>query len=186
MKQKVIESQVKNYEKLDEIWDSISEDVTSAFRMDKEEKNQFKAKKIAKLIGCLPFLAECEDAKRTAIVHLGTYILSCRETKPYFHPTKGDNENIFERLRLINCFKGGNKNIIRKGMSLIALTMLNDYKRDINIDETLGKYNPLGDKVFNYENAEKELRDNIDKVECEKMDTIFNSDVGTYEFWSWG
>lgn len=170
-----------------EIWNMISEDVANSFRMDDEEKKRFKQKSIAKLICSIPFLAGCEDAERTAVTHLGTYVLSCRETKHYYSANELDNKTVFERLRLISNFKGGDRRIIDKGMSLLALIMVSDYKRDIGIDDAIGKYNPVGDGVFDFSALQQELLENVNSVECVQMDEIYSWDggEGTEAFWSW-
>src|SRR6056297_3234184 len=141
MNQKTISA--VSLQEFNEIWDRISEDVANAFSMDEAEKARFKSKDIARLIAAIPILAGCENAERTAVSHLGVYVLSNKDTKHYFNPAVSDNKEIFERLKHISNFTSGDPRIIKKGMSLIALTMLNDYKRDIHIDETLGKYNPV-------------------------------------------
>ena len=173
---------------INEIWEKISEDVAASFRMDEEEKRLFKNKNIAKLIGTLPFIACCKDAERTAVSHLGTYVLSCREAKHYFNATVLDNESVLERLRLINNFKGGNKTIIDRGMSLLALIMITDYKRDIELDHAIGKYNPIGAKAFDFASLERDLLDTINSIDCIQMDEIYCSDeggIGTTAYWSW-
>ena len=166
-----------------EVWDRMSDDLAEAFRMPEDEKDRFKNKALAKLIAAIPLMAGCDDAERTAVSHLGTYILSNRGTKHYYNADPGDNTSVFERLRLISNFKGGNQDIIAKGMALIALTMLYDYKRDIHIDETLGKYNPVGDKVFDYDAMITELEARRKSIQCEQMDELYD-DNEIRGFWT--
>jgi hypothetical protein len=179
--------QLSKEQGIHEIWNMISEDVANSFRMDDEEKKRFKEKRIAKLIGSIPFLAGCKDAERTAVTHLGTYVLSCRETKHYYNANELDNETVFERLRLISTFKGGNQRIIDKGMSLIALIMISDYRRDIGIDDAIGKYNPVGDGAFDFNMLQLELLEKVNSVECVQMDEIYSweGDAEPDVFWSW-
>jgi hypothetical protein len=169
-------------QEFNEIWERISEDVANSFKMDEAEKERFKNKDIAKLIAAIPILAGCENAERTAVSHLGVYVLSNRETKHYFNPTVSDNKGIFERLKHIGNFTSGDPWIIKKGMNLIALTMLNDYKRDIHIDETLGKYNPVGENSFDYHDIKDKLKAQIASIECYEMDQIYN-DGSTEAYW---
>jgi len=164
-------------------WDEISDSLAAAFRMDEDEKRRFKAKDIAKLIGALPFIAGCEDAERTAVTHLGTYILSVRETKPYFNATMGDSTDVFERLRLGSNFKGGNQRIIEKGLSILALNMIYDYNRDIDIDDAIGKYNPVSDGSFDYSSLRADLERKIESVVSPEIDTIVCSDIGPKAYW---
>lgn len=170
---------------INEIVDLIMEDVATSFRMDLEEKKRFMEKNIARLIAAIPFLADCNDAARTAVSHLGIYVLSCRETKYHYNAVQDDNESIFERLRLINNFKGGDTKIIEKGMNLLTLIMLTDYKQDIELDAAIQKYNPLSDGSFDYDNLRNELIQKINEVDCPQMDEIYNQEVGTRAFWAW-
>jgi hypothetical protein len=151
--------------------------------MSEEETQKLKEKNVAKLIAALPFLAECEDAERTAVSHLGTYILSLRETKHYFNATSGDNDSVFKRLRLISNFKGGKKEIIARGMSILALNMVDDYKRDVTLDEIIGKYNPVGDRAWDYEKTREKLIKTIEAIDCPEMDTIYSEGPGTMDWW---
>lgn len=178
-------SQIIDMKRINKKWDEISGCVAEAFRMTEDETRRFKEKNIAKLIGTLPFLAGCEDAERTAVTHLGTYILSLRETKPYFNAKTEDNSNIFERLRLGTSFKGGNPGIIEKGMSILALFMLEDYRRDTHLDNVLGKYNPVTSGAFDYDAVSEDLLKKIRSIESPEIDTIVCSDPGTLDYWGY-
>lgn len=166
-------------------WPSIVQSVSEAFRMDAEEQAWLENKKIAQLIGSIPFLAGCEQPARTAIAHVGTYLLSIKETKPYFNADPSDDIDMLERLRLIMNFRGGDERIIARGMSLIGLIMLEDYKRDIHIDEVLGKYNPVASGAIDYDGTKVRLLSAIRAVDCPAMDRIFAEDgpVGPDGFW---
>lgn len=169
-------------QQFEKIWDRISEDVANAFSMTEKEKERFKNKDIARLIAAIPIFAGCENAERTAVSHLGVYVLSNKETKHYFNPAASDDKDIFKRLEHIGTFIAGDPMIIKKGMSLIALTMLNDYQRDIHIDETLGKYNPVASGSFEYESLKQELKSQIDSIECYELDAIYD-DGSTEGYW---
>lgn len=165
-------------------WAEISERVADAFRMDAEELQWFSTGRIAKLIAAIPFLAGCEDAERTAVAHLGTYLLSTRETKSYFNARAEDKSSVLERLRLISSFKGGDGRIIEKGLSLLALNMVSDYKRDIEEDARLGKYNPIAAGAWDFEDTVVNLEYKIVSVICEEMDEIAPIDAIPLIFWS--
>lgn len=167
-------------------WPEIAQSVSKAFRMDDQEAEWLEDKRIAQLIGAIPFLAGCDQPARTAVTHVSTYLLSIKDTKPYFNADPTDDIDILERLRLIMIFRGGDRRIIDKGMSLLALNMLDDYKRDIHIDEVYGKYNPVATGAFDYETVREDLVKRIEAVDCPEMDRIFNSDIGPESFWGRG
>lgn len=170
----------------DETWARISNDLAAAFRLDAAEAGALKVNRIAKLVAALPFLAGCEDAGRTAVAHLGTYLLSVRETKPWFCARPEDGASLFERLRLGANFKGGDEAVIRRGMSLLALNMISDYKRDLEEDAAAGKYNPLAAGDFVFEEAVEELEWAIAKVPCDEMDEIITAGEMPLSYWVLG
>ncbi len=158
-----------------EQWPEIAEAVGSAFRMDTKELEWLRKKPVAKLIAAIPFLAGCDQPARTAVAHLGTYLLSIRETKPFFNADTTDDGDILDRLRLIMNFRGGDAAVIDRGMALLALNMLDDYKRDVQIDAALGKYNPVASGAFDYEAVRTELIRRIEAgctVAVDKYDEI--------------
>ena len=160
-----------------EQWPEIAEAVSRSFRMNDEERAKFRDKPVARLIASIPFLAGCDQPARTAVAHLGTYILSVRETKPFFNADPSDDGDILERLRLIMNFRGGDAAVIDKGMALLALTMLVDYERDIQIDAAMGKYNPVASHAFDYDTIHADLVRRIEAVDCPAMDEVFNQEV---------
>jgi hypothetical protein len=167
-------------------WSEISDAVSKAFRMTTKEREALKEKRVARLIAAIPFLAECEDAERTAVAHVGTYLLSVRETKRYFNAKPDDSESVTERLRLISNFKGGDQRIIERGMNLLALNMVSDYRRDAEEDVFLRKYNPVSEGDFDYESTIGELKERIEEVPCSEMDKIMSLSFALLDFWSVG
>jgi len=163
-------------------WENIAASVADAFRMDKADYEWLRNKNLGKLIAAIPYLAGCEDPGRTAITHLGAYILSTRiKTVANCQPT--DDTNLLRRLEMINNFIGGDQDIIQKGMSLIALNMIADYARDIEEDRLFGKYNPVDSGAVDYETEKKNLESIIQSVECREMDEIMSMDETIQSFW---
>jgi hypothetical protein len=165
-------------------WTEISGRVFEAFRMTEEEKARFGGSMIAKLIAAIPFLAGCDDAERTAVAHLGTYLLSVKETKCYFSARPKDALSPLERLRLGSNFKGGDRRIIEKGLCLLALNMVADYKRDTEEDAALGKYNPIAAGAWDFESTVADLEYKIISVVCEEMDDLAPIVAVPMVFWS--
>ena len=163
-------------------WEVIGNAVADAFRMNEEERNRFLAKPLARLIAAIPFLAGCEDPERTAISHLGTYLLSVR-IKGFANSKASDNEYLLKRLELINNHIGGDKEIIRRGMDLIALSMLSDYHRDIEEDRKLGKYNPVDYGAFNFAEERERLITEIEDIDCPDMERIMTIAQSTEQYW---
>ena len=165
-------------------WNEVADSLADAFRMQPHEREWFKNKPVARLIAAIPLMAGCHDAERTAVAHLGTYLLSIKSTKPYFNATTTDDTDIFERLRLGTNFVGGDQSVIDKGMSMLALSMVIDYARDIDEDAKRGKYNPVESGAFDYQTVRTDLERRIAAVECPEMEMILR-DFDTQDGW-WG
>ncbi|MEW5814087.1 MAG: hypothetical protein AB1798_01660 [Spirochaetota bacterium] len=162
--------------------DRLLNAVAEAFKMKGGEKTHFVNKNIARLIAGLPFLAGCEDPERTAIAHLGTYLLSIR-CKAIANCKPSDDIHLSKRLALVNNFIGGDRQILDRGMSLLALSMLSDYKRDVAEDRQLGKYNPVGSGAVSFEAEKAELLETINSVACPEMDKILSADEAVLIPW---
>ncbi|MBT3275044.1 MAG: hypothetical protein HN368_17955, partial [Spirochaetales bacterium] len=100
-------------------WQELGGAVADAFRFTKKERASFLGNNLPRLIAAIPFIADCDDPERTAISHLGTYVLSIR-AKRYALAQPSDDEYVLKRLELLNNFSGGNADIINRGMNLIA------------------------------------------------------------------
>lgn len=165
-------------------WNGIADSVADAFRMQPHEREWLRNKPIARLIAAIPMMAGCEDAERTAVAHLGTYLLSVKSTKPYFNAARSDDKDVFERLRLGMNFVGGDIAVIEKGMSMIALCMVIDYAQDAAEDQMRGKYNPINSGAFDYATIRKNLEDKIEAVECPEMEMILRDFDTKAAWWS--
>ena len=75
----------------------------------------------AQLIGALPILAGCAHPERTALSHLTTLIAASRN--PHVFGQK-PSESIRDRLRPIETFENGDRDIIERGMTLLELASL--------------------------------------------------------------
>jgi len=169
-------------------WERDLLNVADAFAMDESERTRFASKPIARLIAALPYLAGCERPERTAIEHLGVYVLSVRSTRCAFFASPDDDRDVFARLEPIMRFRGGDRSIIERGMTLLALNMVADYDRDQGVDRVLGKYNPIAAGTWDADAMAGALRRRATEIDCPEMDEIMSStegDEGADDWWSW-
>lgn len=164
------------------IWKEVIQTTAKAFSLSAEQTQALLGKDIANLIAALPFIAGCGHPGRTACAHVGTYLLSFK-AGAYFNADAGDNLGIYDRLSLVYGFQGGNPGLIRKGMALLALNMLADYKRDQASDAQKGKYNPLNAGAFVYETEKAKLEADIDAVVSPDIDAILTKEVAVQVWW---
>ena len=166
--------------------DSVVADVAAAFCMDEEEARRFSRKWITRLIAALPFAAGARNPERTAALHLSTYVLSVRQTRHLFFAAPEHDCDVFARLEPIARFDGGNQAIIQRGLAHLALTMVTDYRRDVELDKGIGKYNPVAAGVWDSDAVVGQLESIIKKTESPELDRIVYGDgAGTDNFWTW-
>ena len=157
---------------LDE-WDYIVSEASTVFRMTHAERNTLYYSTTARIIATIPFEAKCEEAERTAIAHICLYIAEIRGFQKYCAHNKDDDKDIFNRLLCISNFKGGNKDIIEHGMSLLALIMLEGYKETSKHDKENNIYNPVAEGIWDYRVMKNKLIWHINKIKAPVLDSLF-------------
>ncbi len=159
-------------------WEEMVDKITGTFRLGVAESESLKQNPVAKLIGAIPVIAECENSERTALAHLGTYMLAKDPAcKSDFGHTAEDDEDFLKRIQLMNHFQGGDRSIIEKGMNLLALIQLEDHRHDAAEDEAAGKYNPVSAGKWDYENTRDRLISRIRGVESRELDEVMTAET---------
>lgn len=148
---------ISNNDEYESLWLSLAHDVSESFRLTEQEYDRFVCSPTARLIGLLPQFAGTETPKRDGCSNLAVYLMSIRTTKAYYAHQPCDDRDVFARLHDIMNFNGGDRNILEKGMSLLALMMLNDYKRDQREDREASKYNPIDSGAWDYDTIRRSL-----------------------------
>lgn len=164
-------------------WKHLVEKTAYSFRLDEKERELLEKTKVAKLIGLLPFIARCKNPERTALNHLSAYHIAAKGAKETFYHSIDDDKDILLRLQCINHFMGGDKKILEKGMKLLALVMIHDYKRDIEIDRSKGKYNPISSGRWNYLKLVEQLTNDINSIDTPEIDCIFKTQDTPFLIW---
>lgn len=166
----------------DDTWPELVAAIADSFRLSDEERGRFAHNAVAKLIGAIPFLAGCGAPERTALDHLSTYLLACRDGARFFHASPEDDVEVMRRLDRIATFSGGDRMIVDRGMNLLALCMLGDYQRDIDEDRDR-KYNPVASGAFDYDLEVARLQRRIAEVNSPDMDEILSADDAVRTWW---
>ncbi|MDC7239096.1 MAG: hypothetical protein PQJ50_01920 [Spirochaetales bacterium] len=169
----------------DQVWKEQCDQVLEYLPSYRNFENRIRRNKVARLIAQLPYLAGTERPERDGMSNLVIFILSSYgSTKKLFRHVPEDDSSVFERLKPIMNFTGGNEKILDRGMSLIAMVLVNDYRRDMEEDLTTGHYNPLNSGRWNYEEIIRELTDRIRAVPCPKMDRILGLESIPFVVWN--
>lgn len=164
-------------------WKLLVKKTAISFRLDEREVKSLEKTKVAKLIGLLPFIAGCDHPERTALHHLATYLIAAKGAKEEFFHNVEDNEDILKRLEGINHFVGGDQKILEKGMKLLALVMVHDYKRDIEEDRLKGKYNPITDGAWSYHLLVDQLTEDVNSIYAPEIDIIYKTQDTPFLIW---
>mgnify|MGYP003419686877 FL=1 len=153
-------------------WDYLATEISNAFRFTNEEKDVFSNNPTAKLIASIPFVANCIEPERTAIAHLCLYVAELKGFQKYCSHVPSDDSDIFNRLAFISTFEGGNRANIEHGMNILALIMIENYKRTEKSDKEKGIYNPFVAGTWNYKQIKNKLLWDINKIEVPEIDWI--------------
>ena len=159
------------------VWDGIVNQISGAFRLASDESAALRRNRVAKLIASIPYNSECENMERTALAHLGTYMLAKdRFCKTDFSHTESDDSDPLKRMSLMNHFQGGNNEVIVRGLNMLALCQLEDHNCDAESDAADGRYNPLVSGAWDYRKQRDYLIEEIEKVSCPEMDAVMSTD----------
>ena len=163
-------------------WENLCKSAAETFRFTSQEEAAFAGSSTARLIAAIPFVAGCEEAERTALAHLAVYMTELRGGKRIGDHTPADNVSPFTRLRLLSSFKGGNQNVIRHGMSQLALIMLAGYERSREEDLRRRVYNPLNDGSWDAAAMRLKLNEELQACPCAALDHIFALQDGEFRW----
>lgn len=156
-------------------WSYLVNEVSKTFRLTIEERKILENSPVAKIIATIPFEAKCIEPERTAIAHLCLYTAEKKGFQKYCSHQKTDDSNIYKRLNFISTFEGGNKIIINHGMNILALIMLEGYRKSKQKDKKSNTYNPLNSGAWNYQSIKNKLLWEINKIKNPNLDWIFTS-----------
>ena len=154
-------------------WDYFVEEISNVFRFTTAERNKFNDSNTAKIIATIPFEAKCKEPERTAIAHLCLYVSELRGFQKYCSHLPSDDKDIYNRLELISKFEGGNQEIINHGTNILALIMIEGYKKSRVKDKINKVYNPFVSGEWNYQSIKNKLLWEINKIEVPNLDWIF-------------
>ncbi|MFW5696067.1 MAG: hypothetical protein ACOCYB_12925, partial [Alkalispirochaeta sp.] len=147
--------------------------VAEHLRLSIGELEHLRANTTARLIAGIPYIAGCRDADRVSTQHVATYLLA-QSASAIFDHREEDDRDVFARLERISHFPDGDKHLIRRGMSLLALIMIAGYERDVQTDRSKSVYNPIGSGSWNAEELRARLVRQVRSVPSPEMDYIID------------
>jgi len=173
-----------NLQSVEYLWDHLVGTSAEALRMTEGEAERFRKNRVAKLIGLLPFLASCDDAERTSLAHLGTFVIASRgDARRAFDHKPADDSDPLARLWAISGFKGGDRPILDRGMALLGFCMVSGYQRDAERDRLLGEYNPLVSGVWEETALVISFKQAISAMDSVEMDAVLTAEEAETVYW---
>ncbi|MDC7126186.1 MAG: hypothetical protein PQJ46_11510 [Spirochaetales bacterium] len=165
-------------------WAIISSRVKAVFNMGVEKAKWLDNCEVGRFIAAIPFLAGCDKPFQTAFSHLCIYVMSIDEStkEVYFH-SREDDADLYLRLAPISDFIGGNQKVISCCMDLLALNMVSNYKNDQAADKSIGKYNPLNDGDWNYDELAEKLKASINKNITPEVRAVYDIEDSVRGLW---
>jgi hypothetical protein len=100
----------------------------------------------------------------------------------YFH-RPADDEDIYRRFFPISHFVGGNRNVIQCCLDLMALSMVSNYHKNIEKDTAVGKYNPVAEGKWNYQDISEKLKAQINNTITPEISAVFSVDDALTGVW---
>lgn len=165
-------------------WAELIEKMGMLYNLDSTAKAKMLNHKVTKMIAAIPFIANSNNPERTAMSHLSIYFLAASKAgKMTFVHKESDNDDILKRLESISNFDGGDETIIAKGMNLLALTMIEDYYRDMSDDKEKNKYNPFVSGAWNYLMIKNELVERASSYKITELDDIIDIHEVQNTYW---
>ncbi|MFW5796481.1 MAG: hypothetical protein ACOCV0_04695 [Alkalispirochaeta sp.] len=165
------------------IWKTITGHVAEAMRLSVGELEALRQRSTAKLIVAIPYIAGCHDPDRVASQHLATYLLAERATAIFDHRREDDGD-LFARLERISHFPGGSPKLIRRGMNLLALIMLNGYITSTETDRRKSVYNPVLSGEWKPDAIQARLVKEIRGVDSPEMDEVIDVEQALRGAWN--
>ena len=167
----------------DKAWPDLVEAISVSFRFTEEEKKSFEKRDIARLIGALPFEAGCRDPERIALAHLGTYVISYTGGKKILSPKQGESpRNRLERISNFPKSLKTDSRLLKRGLDLLYLNMLEDYERDVEEDKKIERYNPSED--VDIASLKKKLEKKLGKKKEPRLDKYMTVESAKDRWWA--
>lgn len=169
---------------MNSIWARLVTASADALRMTDTETKRFNDNRVARLVGLLPFIATCDDAERSSLSHLATFVVANRgEARRAFDHAQEDDAEPLARLRTISDFKGGDESILSRGLALLGLCMVSGYRRDVEIDDLFNNYNPVNKAPESANRAEAIFRSALEGSSPNDADIVLSLDDAVQAYW---
>lgn len=167
-----------------EQWETVSSRARVVLNYGVVQTERLEKSRIARFIAAVPFLADCGKATATSFAHLLIYLAALDDSaKELFFHTEEDNKDLYLRLAPILGFCGGDTELLRCCRDLLALCMVSNYRKNMEEDRALGKYNPLSTGVWDAGALIEELTESISKRITPEIAAFYTAEEALQGYW---
>lgn len=171
----------------EENWKHLVSEVLKGMPEQEDNKAFILEHRLCRLIGMLPFIAKTKQPLRDGFTNLSLFLLSKHTpVKEVYEHKPQDDQDIMRPLIPYCHFTGGDEKILSRGMHLVAMVLLMDYKKNMDQDLEENRYNPLNSGQWHYENIMETLSLCVEDVYCPEMDDILSTAYIPFTPWAFG
>lgn len=168
-------------------WKCLVSEVLKGMPELEDQKAYILDHRLCRLIGMLPSIAGTEQPLRDGFTNLSLFLLSKHTPVKDIYDHKPQEDQDIMRPLIPYChFTGGDERILSRGMHLIAMVLLMDYKKNMDRDLDLNSYNPLNSGQWDYEGIMETLSLCVEDIDCPEMDDILSVDYIPFTPWALG
>ncbi|QEN08655.1 hypothetical protein EXM22_11900 [Oceanispirochaeta crateris] len=168
-------------------WRDLVDEVLKGMPGLEKDRNFILKHRLSRLIGMLPFIAGTDNPFRDGYTNLSLFLMSkFNPVGDVFCDGTKNNEDIMLPLIPYCHFSGGDDKILTRGMHLIAMVLLVDYRKKQERDLDENRYNPLNSGQWNYEDVMDTLGLCVREVPCPMMDQILSVEYIPFTSWAVG
>lgn len=171
----------------DDNWNNLVSEVLKGMPELEERREYILEHRLCKLIGMLPFIAETKQPLRDGFTNLSLFLLSKHTpVRDVYEHNPQDDQDIMRPLIPYCHFTGGDEKILSRGMHLVAMVLIMDYKKNMDQDLDQNRYNPLNSGQWNYEGIMETLSLCVEDLYCPEMDEILSVKYVPFTHWALG
>lgn len=168
-------------------WEALVDEVLKGMPGSLEDRSSILNHRLCRLIGMLPFIAGTEHPFRDGFTNLSLFLLSKHNpVKDVYEHQPQDDKDIMHPLIPFCHFSGGDEKILSRGMHLVAMKLLMEYKKNMDVDLDQNRYNPLNSGQWNYPAIMETLNNCVQEVDCPHMDEILTVEYLPFVPWAIG
>jgi len=180
-----MDSVSQNLVNSDSTWESLVDEVLNGMPDLKDQRHFILKHRLCRLIGMLPFIAGTTNPVRDGFTNLSLFLLSkFNPVKDVYEHQPQDDKDIMVPLIPYCHFSGGNEKLLSRGMHLVAMVLLMDYKKNMDRDLDENKYNPLNSGQWDFEEVMETLELCIQDIPCPIMDDILSMEYVPFTPWA--